>query len=190
MDYNELKQLIELAEDGYKLHKQNASHEEFLTEDKDIIRKAKEFLNKIKEEKEIEPEVILQVEQPVRNIDKNSYLYPAYIPYDLDDAIEMLNFLWNEEIKEKYKNMGEDKGVAALHHTTGRALRNKWNLWAEEPKNIAKYFHSIGITHADDMSGIILTSFHRQISGKAKNLPEQIKYYQDYWAKQKDDNNE
>lgn len=45
MEYKLLKDLIELAEDGYKLHLNNSCHSEFLREDRDIIHKAKECLN-------------------------------------------------------------------------------------------------------------------------------------------------
>jgi hypothetical protein len=48
----ELNELIELAEDGYKLHVSNGSHNEFLREDKDILRKAKEYLKQMTEQPE------------------------------------------------------------------------------------------------------------------------------------------
>jgi hypothetical protein len=38
-----LKELIEMAEDGYILHKRNGCHQEFLSEDRDNIKKAKEI---------------------------------------------------------------------------------------------------------------------------------------------------
>jgi hypothetical protein len=44
MDIQLLKDLIELAEDGYALHVKNASHNEFLMEDREILRKAKQYL--------------------------------------------------------------------------------------------------------------------------------------------------
>lgn len=43
-DKNLLKELIELAEDGYKWHCNNGCHQEFLNEDKDVLRKAKNVL--------------------------------------------------------------------------------------------------------------------------------------------------
>jgi hypothetical protein len=41
-----LKKLIPLAEDGYKLHVKNCSHQEFLNDDRDDIAFAKEQIQK------------------------------------------------------------------------------------------------------------------------------------------------
>jgi hypothetical protein len=41
----------------------------------------------------------------------------------------------------------------------------------------------MGIYHPDDMSGIILTSYHRYLNGQDIALEAQIKSYQDYWKK-------
>lgn len=41
-----IKELTPMAEDGYKLHKKNGSHQDFLENDRDILKKAKELLTK------------------------------------------------------------------------------------------------------------------------------------------------
>ena len=43
---NVIKDLIPMAEDGYRLHKNNGSHQDFLEDDRDILKKAKELLTK------------------------------------------------------------------------------------------------------------------------------------------------
>lgn len=68
-----------------------------------------------------------------------------------------------------------------LHHTLGRYLRNTWGLWGEETSKLKSYFHDLGIHHPDDMSGIILTSFHRHLNDKPLEIEAQVKRYQDYW---------
>ena len=50
--------------------------------------------------------------------------------------------------------------------------------------DLSKYFNNMGIFHADDMSGIILTSLYRKIVGKDRNLDEQVKWYREYWGKE------
>ena len=60
-------------------------------------------------------------------------------------------------------------------------IRNAWKLWAEEKNSLVKYFNSIGIDHPDDMSSIILTSFHRQLNNVDINLDSQIERYKKYW---------
>ena len=62
-------------------------------------------------------------------------------------------------------------------------MRNNWRLWGGS--RLSKYFNELEINHPDDMSGIILVSYHRHINNKDIKLQEQIKYYQDYWEKTK-----
>ena len=50
---------------------------------------------------------------------------------------------------------------------------------------LSKYFNSIGVYHPDDMTGIIFDSYYRKLNGKEINSDEQVKYYQDYWEKAK-----
>jgi hypothetical protein len=61
----------------------------------------------------------------------------------------------------------------------GRFLRNEWGLWSGS--EIQKWFKERGIHHADDMSAIILTSFHRKLHNVDINLDKQIKHYIRYW---------
>ncbi len=63
----------------------------------------------------------------------------------------------------------------------GMWMRNNWGLW--RGKELAIYFNSIGIYHPDDMSGIILTSYYRELYGKDWEVEKQIQYYQDFWKK-------
>jgi hypothetical protein len=74
--------------------------------------------------------------------------------------------------------------VAGMHFGAGLSMRNGWKLWKGK-NSLARYFHSIGIFHPDDMSSIILTSFHRRLNGKNIELASQVRYYQDYWNKAK-----
>ena len=107
------------------------------------------------------------------------------VPKNLDEAIEIIikDNCENDDFFKVLK-MSEDQAIGTLHFTTGMNLRNTWGLWSEESP-LYKYFKNLGIFHADDMSGIILTSVHRKMNNKPIKLEEQIKYYQDYWKKYK-----
>ena len=105
-----------------------------------------------------------------------------YIPKDLNDAISYLDCNWSEEDKLAFANKNESEAVAELHFGTGRAIRNNWGLWKGDSK-LSKYFNRIGIFHPDDMSSIILRSYHRYLNSKDFKLEEQVKYYEDYWKK-------
>lgn len=108
-----------------------------------------------------------------------------YIPKNLKDAIEFLNCEWSESDKTEFKNKEEDDAVTELHFGTGMGIRNGWELWKGKNR-ISRFFKSKGITHPDDMSSIILTSFHRDLNDKPIDLKGQISVYQKYWNKLKD----
>jgi hypothetical protein len=61
----------------------------------------------------------------------------------------------------------------------GTWLRNNWGLWGGS--RLAKWFNNRGIQHPEDMSGILLTSLWRSLSGKPLLLDAQIKEYQKFW---------
>ena len=100
------------------------------------------------------------------------------IPKTLDEAIQ---FLMKDN--EGNSNISNDEGrfLSEQHHFVGRNLRNEWGLWTGS--NLQTWFKERGIHHADDMSSIILTSFHRNVNGKDIELDEQIKHYRNFWEK-------
>lgn len=98
-------------------------------------------------------------------------------PVDLDSVLEWIK---NNNVDiDDWVKLDEDHAVYDYHHTTGRFLRNELSLWEKSP--LRDWFNSNGIYHADDMSGIILTSLHRQLNDKPIQLEDQIQYYRDYW---------
>jgi uncharacterized protein YbaR (Trm112 family) len=105
------------------------------------------------------------------------------LPCDLKECFDALgkDVITPQKIEE-IKNLQEQDFVTDAHFGLGRWLRNEWELWSvPENSRLVDYFHELGITHADDMSSIILTSYHRHLNGKEIKLEEQIKHYQDYW---------
>lgn len=66
------------------------------------------------------------------------------------------------------------------HFTLGMWLRNNWGLWKGE-NELTDYFNSIGIYHADDMSGIILHCYVKMIRGDEIKFEDQINKYINYW---------
>jgi len=88
-----------------------------------------------------------------------------------------------EDIND-FKEMTEESAIAVCHHTVGRSIRNDWGLWKEDSP-LVKWFNEKKIYHADDMSSIIIISFHRKINGKDINLDNQIEKYIEYWAEMK-----
>ena len=119
---------------------------------------------------------VLQTEEPQKKpqTEKN-------FPTNLDECFQQLTELSTEEQREEYKNLDERACIAEFHHSLGRNLRNGWGLWGDSL--LAGYFRGMGIHHADDMSGIIMTSYHRHLNGKDLDIEGQVKYYRDYWTR-------
>ncbi len=105
-----------------------------------------------------------------------------YVPKNLTDAINYLDCVWTDKDKEEFKTKDENDAVAELHMGTGREIRNDWGLWKGK-SSVYRYFKAKGISHPDDISSIILTSFHRHLNNRPIDLNGPIKYYKDYWEK-------
>ncbi|NJW55826.1 DUF6794 domain-containing protein, partial [Salinimicrobium oceani] len=93
---------------------------------------------------------------------------------------EYLNCQWSESDKIEFQNKEENTAVTELHFGSGMGIRNGWELW-EGKNRIARYFKRKGISHPDDMSSIILTSFHRTLNNRPIDLNGQISYHKKYW---------
>ncbi len=102
-----------------------------------------------------------------------------YIPRDLDDCFKQINLSLKDSTRAKVILLTESEFVGRNHMGYGMWMRNNWQLWGGS--RLSKYFNDLGIYHPDDMTGIIFTSFHRQLTNKDIHLEKQVKYYQDYW---------
>lgn len=109
------------------------------------------------------------------------------VPKTLNEALSMLSQFSNgEDDFEKIINQTEKSFSATLHFGLGMWMRNNWELWEQEEDNkgpLCTYFNDLGIFHADDMSGIILTTFYRRYHDIDEDISGQIKHYKDYWKK-------
>jgi hypothetical protein len=103
------------------------------------------------------------------------------IPTTLAETYPALAKLLKEDGVAKVR-AGTEDDMCQYHFGLGMWLRNNWSLWQGGP--LASWFNKHGIHHADDMSGIIMTSFYRQLKGEPIKLEEQVKYYRDFWTKQ------
>lgn len=104
--------------------------------------------------------------------------FGVYIPKDLHDAFIELERMTDPRFLAEFQS-GTDAELDKYHHGMGMWIRNNWALW--KGSRLTDYFVRLGIHHPDDMSGIILTSFHRHLNGKPIKLDEQVRYYQAFW---------
>ena len=116
------------------------------------------------------------------------------LPKDLDEALDMLEQFFGKETMEKIASMDEDEFRKGAHFGHAAFIRNAWQLWWYEGHQrhtgwsktkplLNKWFEDIGITHADDMSSIIITCLHRKARRMDYDLVKQVKKYQDHWKK-------
>ncbi len=108
------------------------------------------------------------------------YQNENYIPIDLDDSFNYLNCNLSEVELKSFKEQDEKEAISQLHFSTGLYIRNNWGLWSGESE-LFKFFENLGVTHPDDISGIILTSYHRSINGKNTQFDKMISEAKKYW---------
>jgi hypothetical protein len=108
----------------------------------------------------------------------------VYIPADLDGCFKELDKMLNPQLIREMKS-GTEEDMYVCHFGLGKWMRNHWGLWSDSV--LAEYFNTIGISHPDDMSGIILTSYYRYLHNEPINLNEQVQYYKNYWEKVSND---
>jgi len=102
-----------------------------------------------------------------------------YKPTNLEEAVIQLTKILPDTTQQKILLMTEQEFLGGSHFGLGMWIRNNWGLW--RGGELAKEFKAKGIFHPDDMSGIILTSYYRQLHNQDWELDKQIKFYQDYW---------
>jgi hypothetical protein len=98
------------------------------------------------------------------------------IPKTLEECyIELDNIL-----EFNFFKLDKRSVITRYHHSLGQWIRNNWGLWTGE-SDLCKWFNNNEIKHPDDMSSIILTSYHRYKNNKDIKLEEQIEFYVEYW---------
>lgn len=94
----------------------------------------------------------------LENIKRDS-IDGVYIPIDLKDCFNQIDFFWTDSVKTEVREKTEDDFTIGAHFGIGLWMRNNWRLWTGS--RLSRYFNDLGIIHPDDMSTIILTSYHR-----------------------------
>ena len=110
----------------------------------------------------------------------------THVPGTLEDCFVSIDYLLSPKAKQEIIDSDNEKFMNQFHHVFGRHIRNEWGLWTGDTKLFA-WFKSIGLNHADDMSGVILTSYWRHLHNKSLDIEGQVKYYQNYWESKEGD---
>lgn len=102
------------------------------------------------------------------------------IPTNLQEAFDLLDEMVSDSEIQEIQGMSLNTFVGGTHQGIGRWLRNNWDLWKGEGP-LYHYFVELGLEHADDMSGFLLTSYWRSKKGEDIDIKEQVEDYQRYW---------
>ena len=106
-------------------------------------------------------------------------------PTCLYDCLEHLNkMLIDSEDIDWFRKAEEEEAVVQSHHGLGKWIRDNWGLESKDTE-LYDYFAKLGLQHPDDISSVILTSYHRQLNKKKLNLDAQITHYIKFWKNQK-----
>jgi hypothetical protein len=113
-----------------------------------------------------------------QNLTKNEL---RYIPKDFNESLIQLDKVIPDTTKSRIKTMTERDFLAQTHLTTGMWIRNYWlyNRYLfgliVTKSDLRNDLASKGLFHNDDMSSVILRSFHRQLNNVDINIEQQIK---------------
>jgi len=94
------------------------------------------------------------------------------VPKDLEDCFVHLHKLLDKELIEQMKT-GTQDDMIQYHFGLGMWIRNNWGLWGGS--RLSEWFNKKGITHPDDMSGIILDSFWKHLNNQPIDWEEKLK---------------
>lgn len=119
-----------------------------------------------------------------------------YVPKTLEEGFEFLDTFLQD--KEEFKNCPEEDVMGICHMSLGMWLRNQWNLWwseelrdriekgnhsklpmekidyPQEMPELVKWFRDQGLKHPDDMSSVVIISYHRKLNNKPLDVETQI----------------
>jgi hypothetical protein len=117
------------------------------------------------------------------------------LPKTLDEASDdYLTFFSKAKDFDTAMSMKEEEFVGWCHHVSGQYLRNTYFLWwyrnhgcsewPESKPELVQYFNDLGITHADDMSSMILKTAWRKYHKVPIFEHEQVVQHKNFWKKQ------
>lgn len=98
------------------------------------------------------------------------------IPKNPDEALMHLDCSTSAAFKNKFKNLEESKAITMAHFGLGRRIRNGWHLWDAE-NDLYNYFKAKSILNPEDISSILLRSFHRKLNNLEVDFDKQIEHY-------------
>jgi len=101
------------------------------------------------------------------------------VPSNLEECLKVLRkSLTPLDIEE----LTRKNSCSSQHHFgLGMYIRNEWSLWEKDTPLKNWFLKEYGLTHADDISGIILHCLWADIRNEPRKDKEQAKLYLNHW---------
>ena len=99
------------------------------------------------------------------------------VPMNLDEAVESIK----SEMPPDFIEFVKKSNSSGVHFGLGMQIRNDWSLWDLENPLVKWFDKEYGITHADDISGLILDCVWQDIKGLPRRDREQADKTKKYW---------
>lgn len=103
-------------------------------------------------------------------------------PCSVDSTILAFFHTWSDSLTMVFKNIPA-ANLARINSGLGQSIRTNYAL--SQRTCLVDYFWLRGVAHPDDISAILLTSYHRYINGRPVDLINQIEMYKAYWKNEK-----
>lgn len=104
------------------------------------------------------------------------------VPINLDESVMILkDHLTEEDIKEIQRPTSVS---TQCHFSMGMMIRNEWSLWEQDTVLVRWFQGKYGLTHADDISGIILECLWNDVRGEPRRDKILAEQFKKHWEKQ------
>lgn len=108
---------------------------------------------------------------------KKERLNGVYIPRDMEDAFIELERLSDPAGIQKFRSAPEEVVERKLHFGLGKWMIVNWNFY--DGSRFSHYLKEMGVSHPDDMAQFTIVSWHRHLNGKALELVERARHYEE-----------
>lgn len=108
-------------------------------------------------------------------------LNPDKVPTNLEEAVTLLQEAFDDKEKSVMKLMTSTK----LHLSVGQYIRNEWSLWNTDNILTRWFVKEYGVSHADDVSAIILECLVADLKGVPRRDKELAKEFIEHWEAHK-----
>ena len=103
------------------------------------------------------------------------------VPSNLEEAIQILIKSMSKKELDLIKNMN----ITELHFNIGRTIRNEWSLWDESSVLVKWFYKKYGVSHADDVSSLILECLIADLNNKPRQDKELAERFIEHWETHK-----